>query len=117
MLPYVSYKTKPFVNRFILSAILIEVEGGSFEPCHSGSRPTLPPVFALRIDIVSSKTHGPKMKKTSVAPIVFMEGVGSFHEQQLFGDLIQWRKESGTSRPDDFLCSRWAIVGNRTKPS
>jgi hypothetical protein len=69
------------------------------------------------MDIVSSKTHGPKKTKKRVAPIVLMAEVGSFHEQQLFSDLLQWIKESGMRHPDDLLFARLERVGHRKVPT
>ena len=109
-----SYKGGQKDHRFLNSAIRIEVDQGFLtvkEWVVAGS----PPVIAMKMVIVSSKTHGPTMKKKTVAPIVLMVGVGSFHEQQLFSDLLQWMKDSGVHEPTDLLFSRLDCVGRRTK--
>lgn len=99
-------------HRFRLSSIRLEVEQGfmtvgEWLDAHS------PPVSVLRMDIKSSKTHGPTKKKKRVAPIVLMAEVGSFHEQQLLTDLLQWIKESGMRGHNDLLFARLERVGNR----
>ena len=109
-----SYKNGQKDHRFLNSAIRIEVDHGFMtvkEWVDAGS----PAVTSMKMRIVSSKTHGPTMKKKTVAPIVLMANVGSLHEQQLFGDLLQWIKESGVHEPTDLLFSRLECVGTRTK--
>ena len=97
-------------HRFRLRSIRIEVELGLMT-VHEWLDALAPPVSTLRMEIVSSKTHGPKMTKKRVAPIVLMAEVGSFHEQQLLSDLLQWIKESGMRHPDDLLFARLERVG------
>jgi len=99
-------------HRFRNSAIRIEVAQGFMtvkEWVDAGN----PSVLALKIVIASSKTHGPTMKKKTVAPIVLMSDVGSFHEQRLFQDLILWLKDSGLHEQTDLLFSRSDFIGNR----
>jgi len=109
-----SYKNGKKDHRFLNSAIHIEVDQGFMtvkEWVVAGS----PAVIAMKMKIVSSKTHGPTMKTKTVAPIVLMVDVGSFHEQQLFRDLLQWIKDSGMHEPTNFLFSRLECVGTRKK--
>ena len=77
-----------------------------------------PPVLAVKLTCVSSKTHGPSHPtKKTVPPIVVIADVGSRHEQLLMSDFVTWLNISGMQESNDLLFARWDRVHNLKNPT
>ena len=103
-------------HRYYLRSIHLEIEQGIVF-VHAWKNFGCPPIFSIKLVCESSKTHGPTLKKKTVAPIVMIAGVGSPHEQLLMSDLVTWLDISGMIHPHDLLFARIDIPLGRKTPT
>ena len=103
-------------HRYYIRSVDLEIDSGIVSVLTWKGLGT-PPVLAVKLTCVSSKTHGPSKAKKTVPPIVMIAQVGSVHEQLLMSDFVTWLSISGMQEPNDLLFARWDKVPNRSKPT
>ena len=104
-------------HRYYLRSVELEIERGMISVLTWKGLGS-PPVLAVKLTCVSSKTHGPQHPtKKTVPPIVMIADVGSRHEQLLMSDFVTWLNISGMQEPNDLLFARWDRVHNHKNPS
>ena len=104
-------------HRYYLRSVDIEIERG-IVTVRTWKDLGSPPVLAVKLTCVSSKTHGPSHpSKKTVPPIVMIANVGSRHEQLLMSDLVTWLNISGMQESNDLLFARWDRVHTQRSPS
>ncbi len=107
---------KAIDHRYYLRSVDLEIELGIVSVSRWKDLGS-PPVLAVKLTCVSSKTHGPTKAKKTVPPIVMIAGIGSLHECMLMSDFVTWLSISGMYNDNDLLFARWDTVHNRKTPT